>query len=62
MEPLEQNAYLIAFFNYVVAKLTKNRPSCTQSMEQCLKKVVFFSPENVLNEFFKSLRKSQLDS
>ena len=25
MEPLEQNAYLRAFFNYVVAKLTKNR-------------------------------------
>ena len=47
MEPGEQNAYLLAFFNYVVAKLTntdKNRPSCTKSMEQCLKKVVFFSP------------------
>ena len=61
MEPLEQNAYLLAFFNYVVAKLTKNRlknrPSCTKSMEQCLKKVVFFSPENVLNEVFNSLRK-----
>ena len=25
MEPLEQNAYLLAFFNYGVAKLTKNR-------------------------------------
>ena len=52
MEPLEQNAFLLAFFNYVVAKLTKNRPSCTKSMEQCLKKVVFFSPENVLMNFF----------
>ena len=55
MEPLEQNAYLLAFCNYIVAKTTKtnkNRPSCTKSMEQCLKKVVFFSPENVLNEFF----------
>ena len=42
MEPSEQNAYLLAFFNYVVAKLTKNRPSCTKSKEQCLKKVFFF--------------------
>ena len=57
MEPLEQNAFLLAFFNYVVAKLTKNRLSCTKSMEQCLKKVVFFSPENVLMNFFKSLCK-----
>ena len=53
MEPLEQNAYVLAFFNYIVAKLAKNRPSCTKSMEQCLKKVGFFSPETVLNEIFK---------
>ena len=46
MEPGEQNAYVFAIFNYVVAKLTKNRPSCTNSMEQCLKKVFFFSPLN----------------
>ena len=51
MEPLEQNAYLLAFFNYVVAKLTKNRPSCTQSMEQCLKKVVFSVPRMFLTNF-----------
>ena len=45
MEPGEQNAYLSEFFNYVVAKLTKNRPSCTKSMEQCLKSGFFQSRE-----------------
>ena len=54
MEPGEQNAYLFAFFLTMLLqsrlKTDKNRLSCTKSMEQCLKNVVFFSPKNVLNE------------
>ena len=53
MEPRAQNAHLLPFFYYDTIKLTKNDyfyPFCTKSMEQCSKKVLFFSPENGPNE------------
>ena len=53
MEPRAQNALLLPFFYYDTIKLTKNDyfyPFCTKSMEQCSKKVLFFSPENGPNE------------
>ena len=53
MEQRAQNAQLLPFFYYVNIKLTKKHflhPFCTKSMEQCSKKVIFFSPENGPNE------------
>ncbi len=44
-EPVEQNAYLFAFFYNDNAKFTKNNKKlafCTKSIEQCSKKNVFF--------------------
>ena len=49
MEPRAQNAHLLPFFYYDTIKLTKN-DYFTKSMEQCSKKVLFFSPENGPNE------------
>ena len=43
----------VAVFYYDTIKLTKKDyfyPFCTKSMEQCSKKVLFFSPENGPNE------------
>ena len=53
MEPRAENAHLLPFFYYDTIKLTKNDffyLFCTKSMEQCSKKVIFFSPENGPNE------------
>ena len=53
MELRAQNAHLLPFFYYDTIKLTKNNyfyPFCTKSMEQCLKKVIFFSTENGPND------------
>ena len=50
MEPLEQNFVCLSFFNYNVRKFTKkHKNACViyKSMEQCSKKVDFFSPEKV---------------
>ena len=61
MELLEQNAYLLAFFNYVVAKLTKNRqkPPVLHKVNGAMffKKWVFSVPRMFLTNSFKSLRK-----
>ena len=61
MEPLEQNAYLLAFFNYVVAKLTKNRqkpPVLYKVNGAMFEKSGFFSvPRTFLTNFLKSLCK-----
>ena len=60
MEPRAQNAHLLPFFYYDTIKLTKNDyfyPFCTKSMEQCSKKVLFFSvPKMVPTKFLQSLR------
>ena len=53
--PLEQNFVCLSFFNYNVRKLTKkHKNACViyKSMEQCSKKVVFFSPEKVQTKLF----------
>ena len=47
--------FVTVFYYYDTIKLTKNDyfyPFCTKSMEQCSKKVLFFSPENGPNEVY----------
>ena len=59
MEPGEQNAYLFAFFNYVVAKLTKNRsklPVLYKVNGAMFEKCVFSVPRMFLTKFHQSLR------
>ncbi len=50
MEPFEQKLVLFLLSRYIVTKLAKifeNLTFYTKSMEQCLEKVICFSPEKV---------------